>query len=106
MKLTEGEIIMKINIARQKLEKNKSYIYDHYNVKSMGIFGSFVRGELTKNSDIDILVQLKKGHKGFFNYIRLKFYLEELFGKEVDLVMKDAVKPRLKEKIFGEVIYV
>ena len=94
------------NIVRQKLEKDKSYICNHYHVKSIGIFGSFVRNEPTENSDLDILVQLKKGHKDFFNYMRLKFYLEELFGKEVDLVMKDAVKPRLKKKIFREVSYV
>ncbi len=97
---------MKINSIREKLEKNKPYIYKHYRVKNIGIFGSHVRGEGKEDSDIDILVQFDKGHKGFFNYMRLKYYLEGIIGKEVDLVMKDAVKPGLKEKIFREVQYV
>lgn len=72
----------------------------------MGIFGSFIRGEETINSDIDILVKFEKGHKDFFNYTRLKNYLEELLGRNVDLVIKNAVKPQLKKKIFSEVRYV
>lgn len=72
----------------------------------MGIFGSLIRGEETINSDIDILVKFDKGHKDFFNDMRLKNYLEELLGRNVDLVIKNPVKPRLQEKIFNEVRYV
>ena len=97
---------MKNHYIQQKLEKYKALICKQYHVKSIGIFGSFIKGEEALDSDIDILVQFEKGHKGFFNYMKLKFYLEKLFGKEIDLVMKDAVKPRLKKRIFKEVQYV
>ncbi|GAJ11061.1 unnamed protein product, partial [marine sediment metagenome] len=74
----------------------------------LGIFGSFVKGQekADNSSDIDILINFKKGHKDFFNYMRLKYYLENLLGREVDLVIKEAVRPRLKERIFSEVEYV
>lgn len=72
----------------------------------MGIFGSFIRGEETASSDIDILIEFERGHKDFFNYMRLKHYLEELLERNVDLVIKNAVKPRLREKILSEVKYV
>ncbi|SRR6056297_2056936 len=99
---------MDIIEIKKKLNDNISHIKKNFQVKEIGIFGSFARGGyfVHKESDIDILVSFNKGHKDFFNYMRLKNYLENLLGKEVDLVIKDAVKPRLKEKIFNEVQYV
>lgn len=55
---------------------------------------------------MDLLVEFEKGHSDLFNYVRLKSYLEELLGRKVDLVSKNAVKSRLREKIFKEVRYV
>ena len=90
------------------LEKNNNYLRQTFHVREIGIFGSFVKGEekTDNDSDIDILIAFNKGHKDFFNYMRLKYYLEDLLGREIDLVMKEAVKPRLKERIFREVEYV
>jgi predicted nucleotidyltransferase len=89
-----------------KLEEKKAYLRDSFHIREIGIFGSIVRGEEITDSDIDILVEFEKGHKDFFNYFRLKYYLEELLDREVDLVIKEAVKPRLREKVFGEVEYI
>ena len=97
---------MDILEVKKKIEKNYIHIKETYFVKEIGIFGSFVKGKQSAKSDIDILVALEKGHKDFFNYMRLKYYLEELFGLKVDLVIKEAVKQRLKERIFDEVEYV
>lgn len=81
---------------------------ENFKIKEIGIFGSFVKNEADINdiSDIDILISFKKGHKDFFNYMRLKHYLEVILGRKVDLVIKDAIKPRLREKILQEVKYV
>ena len=90
------------------LKQHKEELKKRFKVKEIGIFGSFVKGEekVHNDSDIDILIAFGKGYKDFFNYMRLKYYLENLLGREVDLVIKEAVKPRLKEKIFREVEYV
>lgn len=99
---------MNIIETKKILEKNNNYLRQTFHVKELGIFGSFVkmREKANNSSDIDILITLGKGHKDFFNYMRLKYYLENLLGREVDLVIKEAVKPRLKERIFREVEYV
>jgi len=99
---------MNIIEIKKILEKNNNYLRQTFHVKELGIFGSFVKGreKVDNSSDIDILITLGKGHKDFFNYMRLKYYLEDLLGREVDLVTKEAVKPRLKERIFREVEYV
>ena len=76
-----------------------------FHIKSIGVFGSYAKNMQTKKSDIDILVEFEKGHKDFFNYMRLKLYLEKLFGRKVDLVIKEAIKPQLKERILNEVVY-
>lgn len=91
---------------KQKLEKNKSHIRKTFNVKKIAVFGSFVKGAQNRYSDIDILVDFEEGHKDFFNYMRLKYYLENILGKEVDLVMKQAIKPRLKASILSKLEYV
>jgi len=99
---------MNIVEIKKILEKNNNYLRQTFHVREIGIFSSFVKGEekIDDDSDIDILITFGKGYKDFFNYIRLKYYLAELLGREVDLVIKEAVKPRLKERIFREVEYV
>jgi predicted nucleotidyltransferase len=99
---------MNIVEIKKILEKNNKHLRQTFHVMEIGIFGSFVKEEekTDNDSDIDILITFRKGHKDFFNYMRLKYYLEDLLGREVDLVIKEAVKPRLKERIFREVKYV
>ena len=90
----------------EKIEENGTDLTKVYHIREIGVFGSFARGEQTVTSDIDLLVEFEKGHSDLFNYIRLKEYLEALLGRKVDLVNKNALKPRLKEKILREVRYV
>jgi predicted nucleotidyltransferase len=99
---------MNIVEIKKILEKNNKYLRQTFHVMEIGIFGSFVKEEekTDNDSEIDILITFRKGYKDFFNYMRLKYYLEDLLGREVDLVIKEAVKPRLKERIFREVKYV
>jgi len=97
---------MQNRTLKEKLEKSKPYLKKNYHVKEIGIFGSFIKGSPTIQSDVDILIDFKQGHKDFFNFIRLKYYLENLLGKKVDLVMKKAIKPMLKKRILSEVEYV
>lgn len=76
-----------------------------FGVSKIGIFGSYIRGEERPDSDVDVLVLFRKGEETFDNYMDCKFYLEDLFGRKVDLVMKGAIKKRLKPYIISEVVY-
>ena len=87
------------------LREREPEIKKLFGVATIGIFGSFVRGEARPDSDVDVLVTFRKGEKTFDNYMNCKFYLEDLFGRRVDLVMKGAIKKRLKPYILGEVVY-
>ncbi len=89
----------------EMLRKNEDTIKKRYGVKRIGIFGSFARGEEREGSDVDILVEFDKGRKTFDNYMDLKYFLQDLFGRDVDLVTAQALKPQLKEDILHEVIY-
>lgn len=85
-------------INRYDLEKK-------YGIKRIGVFGSFAKNEQKETSDIDVLVEFEKGAKTFDNYMDLKFFLEELFGRKVDLVIFDALKPDIKDRVLREVRY-
>ena len=91
-----------LEVVLQQLEENRDKIRS-FGVKRLGLFGSCARGEATQSSDLDFVVELEK--KSFDAYMNLKDFLEELFGCKVDLVMKDAIKPRLREPILRETIY-
>ncbi len=84
------------------IEKNKEELKDKYGVKEIGIFGSVVRGEATKDSDVDILVEFEKPI-GLFKFLELEEYLSNLIGKKVDLVSKKALKPYIAKYILKEV---
>ncbi|MGJ4789137.1 nucleotidyltransferase family protein [Leptospira koniambonensis] len=76
-----------------------------YGVEHIGLFGSFARNDFNPESDIDILVEFSSGQKTFPNYMGLKIFLEDLFNRKIDLVIKEKVKPRLKARIIDETIY-
>jgi len=79
-------------------------IRQRFQVNQLGLFGSYRRGEAKAESDIDILVDFVT--PTFDNYMNLKFYLEDLFGHDIDLVTISALKPRLRPIILQEVQYV
>ena len=86
------------------IHKNNKAI-KRYGARSVGIFGSFATSAQKENSDIDILIEFQKGKKAFDNYMELKFFLEKLFHRKVDLVIKEALKSGLKKHVLREVVY-
>ncbi len=91
--------------AIEILKKHEEEIKKRYNVSKIGVFGSYARGEGKEESDVDIFVEFRKGFKTFDNYMDLKFYLEDLFSRRIDLVTFKALKPQLKKDILKEVVY-
>jgi predicted nucleotidyltransferase len=72
-------------------------------VKSLALFGSVARGEARSTSDIDLLVELEP--KTFDTYMDVKLFLEKLLGRRVDLVLAQAVKPRLRQAILADAVH-
>jgi len=95
-----------IEQIKSVFSQHMDYIKEQFHVVELGCFGSFVKNSQREDSDVDVLVSFEKGHKDFFNYMRLKNYLEDITGLKVDLVIKEAVKPQIEERIFSEVTYV
>ena len=91
------------NSLEKKLKKLKPELKAKYNVKSIGIFGSYARQEANQDSDIDILVEFSDSIG--WEFVDLKNLLEEKLGKEVDLVTSEALKSEFKEEVLKEVIY-
>lgn len=87
------------------LSDHKKELGKEFNVKEIGIFGSYVRGEQKKKSDIDVLVEFAEPI-GFFKFLELEERLEEILGLKVDLVSKKALKPRIGRYILEEVVEV
>ncbi len=81
------------------------YLREKFNVKSIGLFGSYVRDEQKDKSDVDILVEFSRPI-GFFKFMELEDYLSKKLGVKVDLVTPDALKPIIKPQIMREVVYV
>lgn len=93
------------NELLQKLTERKTEISERFDVKSLAVFGSVIRDTATVDSDIDILVEYHNA-PGLFRFFDLKKYLENLTGREVDLVTKKALKKQLRGKIMSEAIHV
>ena len=74
-------------------------------MKTIGVFGSYVRGEQKRQSDVDVLVEFEEP-VGLFEFMDLEMYLTDLLGVKVDLVSKKALKPHIGERILKEVIMV
>lgn len=87
------------------LSKNKEELRRKYKIKEIGVFGSYVRGEQKKSSDVDILVEFEEPI-GFFKFIEMEEHIGRLLGVKVDLVTKNALKPRIGQHILKEVVAV
>ncbi|MDD2890138.1 MAG: nucleotidyltransferase family protein [bacterium] len=86
------------------IKSRKKELEEKFKVKNIAIFGSYVRAEQNKESDIDILVEFKEP-VGFL-FIHLADYLEELLGVKVDLLTPDAIKPNRRKYIMEDLVYV
>ena len=87
------------------LRSHLAELKERYGVTSLGLFGSYVRGEAGEDGDLDVLVEFGRV-PGLFEFVELRIVLSELLGVDVDLVMKRALKPRIGERILREVIQV
>ena len=87
----------------QVIREKQPELTSRFTVRHIGVFGSFARDSASAESDVDILVELAE--PTFDHYMDLKFYLEEVLKRSVDLVMAETVKPRLRPIISKEVVY-
>ena len=87
----------------ETLRKHGREIRERYGVRRIGVFGSFVRGDQKEESDIDVLVEFDE--PTFDNFMNLSFYLEELFGRKVDLVTTKGLSPYIRPIVEKEVIW-
>ena len=90
---------------KKTLKKHKTEVVKNFNVKEIGVFGSVVRGEQKKKSDIDILVEYSE-LPDLLKLIELENRLQRLLKKKVDLVEKSGIRPELKDRILKEVVYI
>jgi uncharacterized protein len=89
-----------LNLLSDRLDTIHSF-----GVHSLALFGSVARDEATENSDLDFLVEFE-GMATFDRYMDLKFFLEDLFNKPVDLVTKRSLKPQISKNVLAEAINV
>jgi predicted nucleotidyltransferase len=92
-----------LSYIKEKLIQELLLLAEIYKVKSLGVFGSYVRQKQCIDSDIDILVTFTE-IPSLFKFIELENYLTDLLDNKVDLVMKDSLKPRIGERILREVV--
>ena len=89
---------------KRKLTQCKPELKSGFQVKEIGIFGSYVRNEQNKNSDLDVLVEFEE-EPGLFKFLELENYLKTILRVKVDLVMKNALKPQIGKHVLSEVVY-
>jgi len=90
--------------TQQEIERIKEKVIPilmPYGIKRLGLFGSFVRGEATHESDIDILIEIEKDIS-LLRFVGLKLEIESVLGKKIDLVEYAMIKPLLRERIMRE----
>jgi len=87
----------------EELRQNMPELERRYKVKKLGVFGSYIRGEQHKGSDLDLLVEFNDP-PGLLKFIEMEYYLSDLLGIKVDLVMKDTLKPTIGKRVLSEVI--
>ena len=94
---------MKSETILKQLRDRRKEMRTLFSVRRIALFGSSLRDDKNQARDIDLLVELEE--PSFDHYMDLKFYLESLFEKPVDLVLADSIKARIKPVILREAVY-
>lgn len=90
----------------QTLQRNMLLLQSH-GVRSVGLFGSYARGEQTAASDVDLLVDFERNHENFDNLMSVCDLLESLFaGHRIEVVTKGGLSRHIGPRILKEVVYV
>jgi uncharacterized protein len=92
--MSRDEVLTRVAVHREEIVA--------LGVEELSLFGSFARGEGREHSDLDFIVQLR--HNSFDSYMGVKELLETIFDRRVDLVLRDSIKPRLREAILREAV--
>jgi uncharacterized protein len=90
-----------VDIALKELGRLLPIVRERFGVRELAVFGSVARGEATAASDLDVLVDFD-GPATFDRFMGLKVFLEDTFGRKVDLVTRPALKPRIRDRILAE----
>ncbi len=92
---------------KRALEAQKPLLAEKYGVTVVGVFGSYVRGEQRPDSDLDLLVELERPARiGLMGLVELEQTLSDLLGVQVDVAIKENLRPRIGEHILQEVVTV
>lgn len=101
------QAVKNIEEVKAILKEHKDEVSLKYRVTEIGVFGSFVRGEQRRQSDIDILVEFDyRNIPGLLKLSEMERYLEKLLRKKVDLIRKGGIRPELRKSILKEVVYI
>ena len=95
----------KVDEIKNILQDYKATLKEEYGVIEIGMFGSYIKGNQKKTSDVDILVEFEKAID-LFTFVHLKNHLSDLLGVNVDLVTKKALKPEIGKRILSETVYI
>ncbi|MGE0156392.1 MAG: nucleotidyltransferase family protein [Geobacter sp.] len=88
------------------LQTHKEEMAQRFGVVSVGLFGSYARGDARDDSDIDIAIEIMSERKSLRNFLGVRRYLEQQFGKTVDLGIESSLKPLARELVAKEIIHV
>jgi len=102
--MTEYQSIKEDVLA--KLEAHMPELRNRFGIDTIGIFGSVSRGEDNPESDVDVLYTFRPGESTLANLVSLGAYLEELFGRKVDLIAERSLSPYIRSDVIAEVVMV
>jgi len=89
------------------LSRNKTIFRDQFHITRIALFGSFARGEQNKESDLDLIVEFEENTQNLYDLkLQLKDFFRINLDLEVDICREKYIKPRIKESILKEAIYV
>ena len=89
------------------VRQNRHYLKEHFHIKKIGLFGSFVHDEQTEDSDIDIIIELNDNTPGIYELkVELRDFFGEQFQRDVDIAREKYLKSYVKAQINNEAVYV
>ncbi len=90
-------------LLHDRLQATMPILQERYNVVSLGIFGSYLHGTQRPDSDLDLLVSFRD-IPSLFRIVEVENFLSDLLGIQVDLVVRESLKPNIGARILAEVV--